>query len=80
MNAHNRIRLSTSALLLQLFYFGGAEVDEPKYMRVTLVYSGTRVYFGTPEVEEGVPEKRYDYTLPTLHFILFHFISLKYVY
>ena len=29
-----------------------------------LIYFGPLVYFGTPELEERAPEKRYDYTLP----------------
>ena len=40
---------------------GGAEVDEG-----TEVDEVSLIYFGTREVEEGAPEKRYDYTLPNL--------------
>ena len=29
-----------------------------------LIYYGSLVYYGTLEIEERVPENRYDYTLP----------------
>ena len=61
-----RETLSTSARLLRRPPLpGGAKVgEETEVDEVSLVYFSPLVYLGTPEVEEGAPEKRYDYTLP----------------
>ena len=46
-------------------------------MKGALVYFGPLVYFGTPEVEERAPEKRYDYTLPLkINFKFFFYLDV----